>query len=315
MAARAVRGRLGGEQGQAIVFSVIAMLVLLGMAAFVIDVGSWFRAKRQDQAVVDAAALAGAQALPDDPAQAVSLALDYANKNGLTLNASEVSVSTGIVANDTITVSVDRPAPTFFAHVFGLNVVTVGAHAAARSDVPGSARWVAPVVVPISNPALSCTPPPCADTTQITLQDLHGPGSGNASGSFALLDLNQSETGTASAGTLADWMANGDPNDLPLGTYYAAASTNFNSGGFQAALLSRVGTDVLFPVYQPPVLNGGSNGEFNIIGWVGFHIDSETAQGSSGTLVGYFTRYIAQGIEATVPTGNDFGVRSIQLIK
>jgi hypothetical protein len=288
---------------------------LLGAAALVLDVGSWYRTKRHDQSVVDAAALAGAQALPDDPAQAITLAQNYASANGVTLPASDVSISTGVMADDTITVSYQGPAPTYFAKVFGVGSVNISADAAARSDTPGAARWVAPIVVPTTNPQLQCNPPPCTNGTQITLLNLHGPGGGNASGSFALLDLTQGDTGNIGAGTLAGWMANGDPDAMPLGTYYAAPSTNFNSSDFQAALQRRIGTEVLFPVYQPPIINGGSNGEFNIVGWVGFHIDSETAGGNNGTLVGHFTRYIAQGLQAQTFSGNDFGVRVIQLVK
>jgi Flp pilus assembly protein TadG len=288
---------------------------LLGAAALVLDVGSWYRTKRHDQSVVDAAALAGAQALPDNPAQAITLAQNYASANGVTLPASDVSISTGVMADDTITVSYQGPAPTYFAKVFGVGSVNIRADAAARSDTPGAARWVAPIVVPTTNPQLQCTPPPCSNGTQITLLNLHGPGGGNASGSFALLDLTQNSNGNIGAGTLAGWMANGDPDAMPLGTYYAAPSTNFNSSDFQAALQRRIGTEVLFPVYKPPIINGGSNGEFNIVGWVGFHIDSETAGGNNGTLVGHFTRYIAQGLQAQTFSGNDFGVRVIQLVK
>jgi Flp pilus assembly protein TadG len=307
--------RVRGERGQALVLTVLPLVSLLGAAALALDVGSWFRQKRQDQIVVDAAALAGAQALPDDPSKAITLALDYASKNGVTLPAGHVSISSGVMANDTISVAYNAPAPTFFAHVFGLNSVNVGADAAARSDVPGAARWVAPIVVPTTNPQLQCNPPPCSGTTQINLLDLHHPGNGNAAGSFALLDLIQNDTGNVGAGTLAGWMANGDSNAMPLGTYDAAPSTNFNSSGFQAALQARVGSEVLFPVYQPPIQNGGSNAAFNIVGWVGFHMDSESANGNSGTLVGHFTRYIAQGLQAQTFPGNDFGVRVIQLIK
>jgi hypothetical protein len=288
---------------------------LLGMCVLVLDVGSWYRTKRQDQTVVDAAALAGAQALPDDPSQAITLAVNYANANGVSLPVSDVSISSGVMANDTITVSYHGPAPTYFAHLFGLSSVTIGAGGAARSDVPGAARWVAPIVVPTSNPQLQCSPPPCSGNTQITLLDLHKPGNGNAAGSFALLDLIQNDAGNVGAGTLAGWMANGDSDEMPLGTYDAAPSTNFNSSGFQAALQSRVGSEVLFPVYQPPIRNGGSNAAFNIVGWVGFHIDSETANGNSGTLVGHFTRYIAQGLQQQTFSGNDFGTRVIRLIK
>jgi hypothetical protein len=47
---------------------------------------------------------------------------------------------------------------------------------------------------------------------------------------------------------------------------------------------------------------------------VAFHIDSATATGSSGDLAGHFTRYIAQGVQATSGGSSDFGVRSVQLV-
>jgi Flp pilus assembly protein TadG len=63
------------ESGQVVVLLLLAFLVvLLGMAAMAIDVGSWYRADRALQSSVDAAALAAAQALPDDPGGASTLA-------------------------------------------------------------------------------------------------------------------------------------------------------------------------------------------------------------------------------------------------
>jgi len=72
---------------------------------------------------------------------------------------------------------------------------------------------------------------------------------------------------------------------------------------------------VLFPVYKPPILAGGSNAQFNIIAWVGFHIDAATAGGPSGALVGHFTRYIAEGIQASSWNPNDFGARVVMLVQ
>jgi len=310
---------LRGERGQVLVFSVILFAVLLGMAALAVDLGSWYRTQRQDQVVADAAALAGAQALPDDPDQAVSLASDYAKKNGVTLAAGAVTIksSSPSMPHDTIQVSHAQSSPAFFAKIFGIDHADTREQATARSGVPGAARFVAPIVVPETNPMLQCSPPPCAGTTQISLLDLHKPGGGNAAGSFALLNLEQNGSGTADAGTLAEWMADGYPDEMPIGTYFGAASTNYNSSAFQDALTARVGTEVLFPVYQAPIVNGGSNGQFNIVGWVGFHIDSQTAGGSSGTLVGYFTRFIAQGLPAAgnQPGSNDYGVRVVWLVE
>src|SRR3954469_13612856 len=81
------------ESGQAIVLSAVWMVVLLGMAGLVIDVGSWYRAPRNLQSDADAAALAGAQELPDDTATAGVMAKSFAKKNGYTLPASDISFS------------------------------------------------------------------------------------------------------------------------------------------------------------------------------------------------------------------------------
>ena len=63
----AKRAKVAGrsESGQAVVLSVVWMVVLLGMAGLVIDVGSWYRSQRNLQSDADAAALAGAQELPE----------------------------------------------------------------------------------------------------------------------------------------------------------------------------------------------------------------------------------------------------------
>ena len=56
--------RRSEQRGQSLVLVVISLTVLLGMAALVLDLGLGWYAKRQLQASVDAAALAGAQELP-----------------------------------------------------------------------------------------------------------------------------------------------------------------------------------------------------------------------------------------------------------
>jgi Flp pilus assembly protein TadG len=306
---------LRDERGQAFVLVVASLVVLLGMAALGIDIGSWYKAQRHDQAVADAAALAGSQALPDDPSQAQSLALDYANRNGVTISASNVTISSKYGTNDTIKVAFSKPESTVFAKVFGIGSVQVGARAVARAGLPGAARYVAPIVVPITNPMLQCTPPPCTDPTQIFLADLHDPGSGDAAGSFALLDLIPNDNGSVGSGLLADWMLNGNDADMPLGIYEAVPSNKYNSSDFQDALHAKVGDEVLFPVYQPPIIYGGSNAAFNIIGWVAFHIDAQATHGSSGALNGHFTRFLAQGLQAAPGAGNNFGVTVVQLVE
>ena len=126
-----MNAKRNNQRGQALVLTVVFLVSLLGMAALVLDVGSWYRAKRNLQATADAAALAGAQALPDTPGNASGLANQYATKNAPDLATTDVSVSSNIVPNDRILVHVTRPAPGFFAQIFGISSVPIRAWRAA----------------------------------------------------------------------------------------------------------------------------------------------------------------------------------------
>jgi hypothetical protein len=309
------------EDAQATVLTLVFLVVLLGMAALVLDIGSWYRADRAAQSTADAAALAGAQALPEDAAKATTLAQQYATKNG-GLGSGNVSLSAKIVSNDTITVSVKRPAPGFFSKLFGVRSVTVGATAVARSEGVSSVKYVAPITVHYKHALLNCkgpsTHPTCAPTfgaaTTLDLEDLHQPGGGSGAGAFGLINLNYGDpTGNVGADTLADWLLHGYGDYLPLGTYYSAPSANFNNSQFGDAMTQVLGKEVLFPVYR--LLTGpGSNAKYDIIGWVGFVITGFNPSGSSGTITGYFSSYTANGIQVTSGGNPYFGVKKVELV-
>lgn len=306
--------RLKQDCGQAYVISVLFLAVLLGMTAAVLDVGSWYRADRALQATVDAAALAGAQALPDDPGQAAALALSYADKNGGGLSGGDISFSSEYVSSDTIQVTGSRPAPGFFAKVLGIDSVTVNGTATARASGVAEAQYVAPIVVNWQHEKLQCSPPPCsgpAHATQIELIDLHQPGAGDAAGAFGLIKLDPSISGNAGADDVASWMADGFDQPMPLGDYNSVPSTEFNNVKFKNALSLRLDTEVLFPIYRT-ITGPGSNAVYDVIGWVGFVPTSFKAAGSTGTVDGYFTKVVWQGIAAK--SGPTYGVRIVSLV-
>src|SRR5206468_12399731 len=107
-------------EGQATVLTAVFMVALLGMAGFVIDVGSWFRQQRVTQATVDAAALAGAQALPGDVNAANGAATDFAGRNGGVAGLS-VTFGSKWTPNDMITVNQTTPSSGFFSKLFGVS--------------------------------------------------------------------------------------------------------------------------------------------------------------------------------------------------
>jgi hypothetical protein len=295
------------ESGQAVVLSAVWMVVLLGMAGLVIDVGSWYRAQRNLQSDADAAALAGAQDLPDDTATAGVMAKSFAQKNGYTLTDSGISFSGVTAPNDSITVKVKAPSPTFFTKLFGINSVDVAAQATAKADLLGAARYVAPITVNIKHPLLAGNKCPCFGTQTTLPLDKNG-----APGAFGLLDLDE---GTGNGGsTLADWILNGYNAALTLGDHSSNTGAKFNGNGIDEALAARIGTVLLFPVFDK-LTQQGTGAIYNIVAWVGFHLDSyKITGGNSGTLTGYFTSITWQGIPANPNSGQpNLGARVVTL--
>jgi hypothetical protein len=304
--------RLRSESGQALVVTVVFMVCLLGGVALTLDVGSWYREHRQAQTTADAAALAAAQMLPNT-ATAKSTAQDYADKNGGGIDAaSGVTFSSSTEPNDTITVHVTRTAPGFFSKLFSIDSTSVHAHAAARTGVPIDVRWVAPIVVNKLHPMLAGPGCPCFGPSNETTLPL---GKTGAPGAFALVNLDDSINGAVGASTVGQWIQKGFSAYLPLGDYLSDPGAKWNDGPIQSALQLRYGTDLLFPVYDT-LSGGGANAGYHVIGWVGFHLESDVnGGGDSGSITGYFTQVIWDGIQSSSGSSSpDFGVHSIELV-
>ncbi len=92
--------RLHDEKGQILLIFVFMLTLLIGLVAMVIDVGNFLRTRGHMQNVVDASALAGVQALPDDTALALSLANQYALANDPSLDLNDLNVTFYCIVGD-----------------------------------------------------------------------------------------------------------------------------------------------------------------------------------------------------------------------
>jgi Putative Flp pilus-assembly TadE/G-like len=294
------------EFGQAAVLTVMFMVVLLGMAAAVLDVGHWYRDDRRLQATMDAAALAGAQALPEDTAEASSLANSYAGKNGGGLDEIEITMTK--FANDTIKVTGSRPSEGFFTGLFGIDSVTVHATAKARTGVLANAKWAAPIAVDEKHPFLQNKR--WGEGTELEL-DKVGPGA------FRLINIDGSYGGT-NPGTLGDWIRAGYEGYMPLGWYYSDPGAKYNTNpNFKAALDEVIaeGQEILLPVYRE-TREQGAGFEYEVVGWVGFVVTDYQIQGSKNNKIyGYFTQVIWEGIYSEEAGAPDFGARAVSLVE
>src|SRR5580765_5544993 len=292
------------DRGQATVLTLVFLVVLLGMAALVLDIGSWYRADRATQSTADAAALAGAQALPSSPTNANTLSLQYVTKNGGGTPA--VTFSTKYLTNDTVKVNVTKPAQGVFTKLFGVRTVTVGSHASARASLMDQAKYVAPIGVNILNPKLKGTSTcPCFGSTQLTTLPL---GKTGAPRSFDLINIDSSHGGTGPS-ILADWMLHGYDG------YLSDGGAKWNSSEVQNALDVRNNTELLFPVYDT-IQGSGANAKYHVIAWVGFHMTAHEEHGSTGSITGWFTEVVWTGIASTKTAGGqpNLGARVVNLV-
>jgi Flp pilus assembly protein TadG len=118
------------------------MVTLLGVAGAVIDIGNAYLQRQETQNVADAAALAGAAAVPNGTYQ--TAAQQMSAKNDIAGDGVKVNFNN----SDTVTVTVTRTAPTYFLRVFGMSSIPVSATAQATIAGVGQIQGhVAPYVV------------------------------------------------------------------------------------------------------------------------------------------------------------------------
>ena len=300
--------RTRDDAGQAIVFVAVILTALCGMAALVIDVGSWYQADRRLQTAADAAALAGAQELPLKQSAAKSTAQQYAQHNYSGIPTPVVTFPDA----GTIDVVAKADTPGIFAKVLSstFGVVTVHAEAQARVLAPELLKDVAPIAV-YKDEACIVTQPSCFGQT-VTLAFNEDDPYDPTKSKFGLLDLDRD--GSAGAGDMKDWLESGYPDFLPINTTYPPANGEKNGIKKQLQDAANDQRVLLFPVYD-----GATTAGYNIIGWAAFVIDDIGKwAGQEHVLKGHFVTFIATSLAGgnTLPDPDeDFGVHVITLTK
>ena len=311
---RAVLTSLRRDSGQAMVFIAVILTGLVGMAALVVDVGSWYQADRKIQTAADAGALAGAQHLPTDRPAAQSVAIDYAHRNYAGASVSPTFPSAG-----EIDVTATAMTPGFFARVISsaFNSVQVKAHARAAVSVPPTMKNVAPIAVK-NTAACAVTNPGCYGQT-VTVSFDESQVSTSTIGLINVECYSDSATGCDAGQTggseLKNEIENGWPQPLPANKWYGVKTGEtigpVRQGLQDAADRAQV---LFFPVFDQ-VGNGGRS--FHIIGWAAFVIDPTGVNWGSQTrqLTGHFVTFIATDLAGggTLDGATDFGVHVITL--
>jgi hypothetical protein len=129
------------QRGQVLVIFAFLLTILLGMAAFVVDMAWIWSHQLQVQRAADAGALAGVVLLPADPATGIAAAKAESRKNGYT-DQPDGQPGPQVVAGPDpnfsrrMIVTVSAPVNTFFLGLFGFHEVTVSRTARAEYILP-----------------------------------------------------------------------------------------------------------------------------------------------------------------------------------
>ena len=108
----------GYSRGQTLVIFALIIPVLVGAISLGTDVSVFYFNWMQLQKAADAAAIGGANYLPDNPSAAKTTATQLALSNGI--KQAEI-VSTSVGANNlTISIKLQRNVPYYFARVLGM---------------------------------------------------------------------------------------------------------------------------------------------------------------------------------------------------
>lgn len=328
--------RLNDDRGATIVMTAIVLVVILGMAGIVVDVGALYEERRELQNGADAAALAIAESCalgrPCDYSVALDTAIRYASANAadgvsavdsvdLDLTAKSVTVQTSTVNGEGGNV-----VEPFFGAVVGWDGATVAASATAIWGYPSALRSTIPLIIsecefpdradiPSSprviyfhdgNNAESCNAQPGMDAD----------GNGVLSGGFGWL---VSPTGDCRVNLETGQLVSDDPGASP--TSGCDPSSLFN-------LVAQPGEEpnpVPLPFFVD-LYGLGTNGQYEVGGFgmfviTGFNFggsfkapSAETAPcaGDERCLAGYFTTGVVYDGK---PGGADHGLVIVELVR
>jgi putative Flp pilus-assembly TadE/G-like protein len=207
------------QRGQTLPLICLFMVSLLGVSGMVLDLGNGYVQRRAVQNEADAAAIAGADAIPSGNTAAA--AQQMAAKNGRAGDQVTVTIS-GV---DTVTVTVARTAPTFFLKVFGRSSIPVSATAVARIEALGAVKGhVSPYAVTVDA---------YANGTGTTLFKESQPG---AYGTIDLPTTDNTTGGSCSGNVNKGTPSNISPelgDTLPAGTLVVGGCLSVKSGASQ----------------------------------------------------------------------------------
>ncbi len=306
------------EEGQVIVILAVAFTVLLGFVGLAVDTGVLYLEHNRLVRAADAAALAGAQELPANPARAEEMAKEYVGRNGI--NPEQLSID---ISGDekTITVSVDKNVNLVFAKVFGYDSREVSTAVSARVAPVKSLRGAVPFS--IKEQVFNYGDP------YVLKEGASGPGSDGARwcGWFGALDFTG---GGGGAREYEDMIVQGYSGEISIGDIIDIEPGNM-AGPTADGVMERIEScnhnpsctwnnhapDCPRVIYVPIVeeySGTGGNRRVQVVGFAAFFLEGvDNHHGNNGDVLG---RFIFETVSAETDDSIDgYGLQSVKLLE
>ncbi|HHY46594.1 MAG TPA: hypothetical protein GX506_04755 [Firmicutes bacterium] len=302
--------RIRDERGSAVIIVALAMMVLFSFAALVIDLGLIYLTRARLVNAADAAALAGVGALPDDPAEARTLAESFAVHNGVAPGRISVGISED---RREIAVELSQDVELSFARVFGISTVRVGARSRAEVGIVRGLWGAVPFGVKQQDLEYG---------VQYTLKYGAGGEGVPYHGNFGALAL-----GGRGANNYRANIISGYQGILRVGDEVGTEPGNM-AGPTRQGIQDRIGRCHHSPpctyqhftpgcprvIYVPIIdsLDVHGRGTATIVGFAAFFLEGIEGQGGHADVVGRFLRLVT---DAEIGGNQDFGLRSSRLVE
>lgn len=303
------------EKGLALVLVAVAMTVILGFTALVVDVGSLYLTRSRLINACDAAALAAARELPGGNPE--SVAKEYLKRNNVDPAEAEITVSSD---NKRITVRASRNVEYTFARVLGFTSQTVSAAATAEYGAVSSASGVAPFAVPEQELVYD---------KQYVLKEGAGKSVDDGfriHGNFGALALggrgannykNNLKYGYDGIITIGDWVET-EPGNMSGPTYDGVTyllnqcTHNCTPENYRPDC-PRV---IIVPIFDPSTLEQGRD-DVRIVGFGAFLLEGVEGRGNESTVTGTFLQMapppdVSYDIDPDAP---DYGLHATKLVE
>jgi Flp pilus assembly protein TadG len=287
------------ERGAIAIMVALLLVVLFGFAAFALDTGNTWQARRHLITATDAAALGAAQdfAKGSDGCAGTDDTLVSANFPGSSVQSCARSAGTGA---GYVTVTADHDVEWNFARIFGLNGKTITASTTAAWGSPLGLTGLRPLGL-------------CVDETHLKSWLASGPsgpsptyrisytkdspdlcGGDKVPGNWGVQDFNGGSNGTPET---RDWLENGYDGIVHKGDWIPGNTGAFsNSLGSELDTLVTTGVTFTLPVFSVATGNG-SNASFHIVDFVGVKLVGYKANGKESD------RYIDLQFQMVVAQG------------